>query len=139
MNHRGWVLFVDDEPDFTEIVKWQLEKRSFIVDTANSGESAVEKLLVKDVDVLVADVRMPGMNGIELITRVLEINPDIRCVVITGHGDIDTAIEAMRAGAVNYLKKPASVDELDMAITKAMEALCLIREARTKHIELVNN
>lgn len=136
---KGCILVVDDEPDFTQLVQWQLENRGYKVLTENCGKDALKTLAGHVVDVLIADIRMPGMNGIELVTQILAINPDIQCIVITGHGDVDTAIDAMRAGAVNYIKKPAGVDELDMAVIKALEKLHLIREARSKRIELEKN
>lgn len=136
---KGCVLVVDDETDFTHLVQWQLEKRGYRVLTDNCGRDALASLSNNDVDVLLADIRMPEMSGIELVTQTHAINPDIQCIVITGHGDVDTAIDAMRAGAVNYIKKPASVDELDMAIAKALEKLHLIRDARSQQIELEKN
>lgn len=139
MTAKGRVLFVDDEPDFTEIVQWQLEKRQYQIVTKNNGHSALKTLSETEFDVLVADIRMPGMSGIELISQALAIHPDLQCIVITGHGDIDTAIEAMRAGAVNYLRKPASIDELDVAIDKAMTTLRLIRVSRAQQEELERN
>lgn len=139
MTSRGRVLIVDDEPDFTEVVKWQLENLHYDVIAENTGEDAVRRLNETGFDVLIADVRMPGMDGIELIKRALTISPDIQCIVITGHGDVDTAIEAMRAGAVNYLRKPAGIEELDIAISKAMDTLRLIHETRAQQVELENN
>lgn len=133
---KGCILVVDDEPDFTHLLKWQLEKRGYHVFTDHSGKDALETLSRNKIDVLLADVRMPGMSGIELVSQALAIDPDIQCIVITGHGDVDTAIDAMRAGAMNFIKKPAGIDELDMAVTRAIEKLCLIREARSRQIEL---
>lgn len=130
------VLLVDDEPELTRLLKWQLEKRSHAVVTALSGEEALSILSGTRIDVLVADIRMPGMDGIELIKRGLGILPDLQCIVITGHGEIGTAVEAMRLGAVNYLRKPVGVDELDVAIGKGMEKIRLIREVADKQAEL---
>ena len=138
MSNSGKVLVVDDEPDFTEFLEWQLKKNNYRVMTANSGETGYNLIVSHIFDVLIADIRMPGMSGIELIEKALKRQPDLQCIVITGHGDIDTAIEAMRVGAVNYLRKPAGIDEIQIAIVKAMEKLRLIIENREKNIELQN-
>ncbi len=138
MSFNGKVLVVDDEPDFTEFLEWQLNKNNYRVMTANSGETGYNLIASHIFDVLIADIRMPGMSGIELIVKALKRQPDLQCIVITGHGDVETAIEAMRAGAVNYLRKPAGIDEILIAIVKAMEKLRLIIENREKNIELQN-
>ena len=129
---KGSVLIVDDEPDLVEFVRWQLEERSYRVGSALSGAEALKKISGAVVDVMVADIRMPGMDGIELIRRALEIQPDMQCIVMTGHGDMDTAVAAMRLGAINYLRKPVGIDELEVAIEKGMEKSDLIRALQEK-------
>ncbi len=138
MEHNGKVLVVDDEPDFTEFLEWQLRKTGYEIMVGNSGAEGLNLILAHVFDVLIADIRMPGMDGLELITRSLKRQPDLQCIVITGHGDVDTAIDAMRAGAVNYLRKPVGIDEIQIAIEKAMEKLKLIRENRDKQVQLEN-
>ncbi|WP_207680147.1 response regulator [Desulfonema magnum] len=140
MDSKGKILLVDDEPDFVEFVSWQLETLSYAVHTAPAGEKALDILSRTDIDILIADIRMPGMDGIELIRRAIERRPDLQCIVMTGHGGIDTAVEAMKLGAVNYLRKPVGVEELDVAIEKAMEKLGLILAVREKQerLEKVN-
>jgi YesN/AraC family two-component response regulator len=135
-SHKGRVLIVDDEPDFVESVDWQLTKRRYRVFTALSGEDALDLLRQERVDVLVADIRMPCMDGIELIRRAAGIDPDLQSIVLTGHGGVDTAIEAMRLGAINYLRKPVGVDELDMAVQKGIERRDLIRTVRERQERL---
>lgn len=136
MESKGKILLTDDEADFTEFVKWQLEMLSYSVETASCGSRALEILQNKENDVLLADIRMPGMDGIELIRKALVLQPDIQCIVLTGHGGIDTAVKAMRLGAGDYLRKPLGVDELEIAIRKAMEKLSLIRSVREKQDSL---
>jgi YesN/AraC family two-component response regulator len=135
-SHRGRILIVDDEPDFVESVDWQLTKRMYRVFTALSGEDALNLLRRERIDVLVVDIRMPGMDGIELIRRAAGIDPDLQSIVLTGHGGVDTAIEAMRIGAINYLRKPVGVDELDMAVQKGIERRDLIRTVRKRQEQL---
>lgn len=136
MDSKAKILMVDDEPDFTEFVKWQLEMLSYTVQTAACGEDGLEILRKDAADILLADIRMPGMDGIELIRNAIELQPDIQCIVMTGHGGIETAVEAMRLGAVNYLRKPVGVDELDIAVQKSLEKLALIRAVREKQVRL---
>lgn len=130
------LLLADDEPDFTEFVKWQLAQLDYQVLTADSGEAALAILKKTPADILIADIRMPGMDGIELIRRAVALRPDIQSIVITGHGGIDTAVEAMRLGAINYLRKPVGVEEIEVAVQKGMEKLALIRQVREKQARL---
>ncbi len=133
---RGTVLVVDDEPDLLDTLGWQLETIGYTVDTAGSGEGGLAALADIDADVLVADIRMPGIDGIELIQRALGIRPELQCIVLTGHGDIDTAVAAMRAGAINYLRKPVGVDELDVAILRGVEKRRLIQSVHREQARL---
>ncbi len=133
---RGKLLIVDDEPDFLESLEWQLTKRGYRVFRALSGDAALDILRREGVDILVADIRMPGMDGIELIRRAAALDPDLQSIVITGHGGVDTAIEAMRLGAINYLRKPVGVEELDVSIQKGIEKRDLIFAVRERQERL---
>jgi len=136
MSEKGNILLADDEPELIKYLKWQLEARSYMVRAAQCGEDALNMLQEHKADVLIADIRMPGMDGIELMQKAMGHRPDLQCIVITGHGDVETAIEAMRLGAINYLRKPVGVDELDVAIEKGMERLRLIQEVSEKQEKL---
>ncbi len=127
---------MDDEADFLELAKWRLELGGFTVEVALSGEKGMEILKKEEIQVLITDIRMPGMDGIELMRKALFLRPDLQCIVITGHGGIDTAVEAMRLGAINYLRKPVGADELEVAISKGMEKLHLILSNRDKQERL---
>ncbi|MCP4686845.1 MAG: response regulator [Desulfobacterales bacterium] len=136
MDARGNLLIVDDEADFLELAKWRLELVGFVVNVALSGDKAMEILKKEEIHVLITDIRMPGMDGIELIRKALFLRPDLQCIVITGHGGIDTAVEAMRLGAINYLRKPVGADELEVAISKGVEKRALILANRDKQERL---
>lgn len=130
------VLVVDDEPDFLEFVQWQLETLGYETRSAETGEAALAILSEFPADAILADLRMPGMDGIELIRRIAGLRPDAQCIVVTGHGGVESAVAAMRLGAVNYLRKPVGVEELDVAIQKALEKLGLVRAVRERQSAL---
>ena len=135
---KGDVLLVDDEVELTEELKWQLAGRTYHVTTAESGKKALEILSQRPMDVMIVDIRMPGMNGIEVMEQARNIRPDIQCIVATGYADIETAAAAMRLGAVNFLCKPrdVTVNVMDAAIQEAMSKLALIRAVREKEKKL---
>lgn len=133
---KGRVLVVDDEPDFLEFVHWQLEMLGYETRTVQSGEAAVAAMEEFPADVVLADLRMPGMDGIELIRRLSLQHSDVQCIVVTGHGGVESAVAAMRLGAVNYLRKPVGVEELDVAIQKALEKVGLMRKVRERQTAL---
>ncbi len=133
---KGKLLLVDDEAELLKFLKWRLEERAYTVRTALTGEDALNGLLEEEADVLVADLKMPGMDGVELMQQALSAHPDLQSIVLTGHGDIESAIEAMRLGAINYLRKPVGVDELEVAIEKGLDKIRLIREVRDGRAEI---
>ncbi len=130
LEFKGTILLVDDEAELIQELKWQLEVRGYVVYTAESGDKALDIIKDKELDVMLVDIRMPGMNGIELMRQAIRIQPYLQCVVITGYADIDTAVEAMRIGAVNFLCKPKQVvvSVLDVSIREAIQKLELIRK-----------
>lgn len=125
------ILIVDDEPDMIFFLKNLLAQREgFLVSTAASGNEAMAVLCRTTIDILISDVRMPGMDGIELVKQATALVPDLQCIVLTGHGDIENAIEAMRAGAINYLQKPINFEELLLAIKIGAEKRELLQANR---------
>src|SRR5262249_48168409 len=122
------VLFVDDEPDIIEtfVLNYQNE---FTVFTALGGAEAIAVLERERVDVLVADQRMPGMPGIDVIRRALELRPGIVPIILTGYTDLEVLIDALNLGRVHgYLSKPWDSRELRLAITRAIESCHLAAE-----------
>lgn len=131
------ILVVDDEPAIISVLHRLLgQKKEFNVDTALNSSEAMEVLDRTSIDIMISDIRMPEMSGIELIKQSLSLDPELQCIVLTGHADIDTAIEAMRAGAINYLKKPFNFEELFIAINLAVEKKQLLKENRQYQQEL---
>jgi DNA-binding NtrC family response regulator len=106
------VLVVDDEEQFVVAFAKRLGARGFAVDTAGSGEKALEVMRQRRFDAIVLDLAMPGMNGIETLKHMLGIDPDVQVLLLTGHGSVHAATEAMKAGAADFLEKPADFAEL---------------------------
>jgi YesN/AraC family two-component response regulator len=138
MTTKRNILLVDDETELVKELKWQLEDCSYHVYTASNGEEALAILESADIEVMLVDIRMPGMNGIEVIQCAIKIIPDLQCIVVTGYADIDTAVTAMRIGAVNFLCKPKEIliSVLDAAIREALKKLDLIRIVAEQQKEL---
>lgn len=106
------VMLVDDEKDFLETLCKRLTKRKLDVTSANSGREAIAKIQEFPVDVVVLDVRMPGMNGIETLKEIKRIKPSVEVIMLTAHADVQVAIEGMELGAFDYLMKPMEIDDL---------------------------
>jgi len=121
------VLLVDDEKSFVDVLQKRLNARGLKVDTSNSGEDAISKAQSQTFDVIVLDLAMPGMDGVETLKRLRKNDPDLQIILLTGHGSIEKAVEATKLGAMDFLQKPAKLPEL----------LELIREAGARKAVLV--
>jgi DNA-binding NtrC family response regulator len=106
------VLLVDDEPEFLETLVKRLRKRKLNATGARSGEEALEVMRSEPVDVVVLDVKMPGMDGIETLRELKKIKPLVEVIMLTGHANMEVAITGMELGAFDYLMKPMDIDEL---------------------------
>lgn len=124
------VMVVDDELIVRESLKGWLEKFGYAVETAEDAREALEKLDTEGYDLLFVDIKMPGMDGIELLKRVKEDQPDVIVVMITAHGSIESAIDAMKAGASDYLMKPFDPEDLELLVEKLAQAKRLVDEHR---------
>jgi DNA-binding NtrC family response regulator len=131
---RAKVLVVDDEPESLRAVARILGARGFDVDTAASGAQALERIAVDDIDVVLVDLVMPGMSGIEVLRRAKAASERIEVVLMTAFADVDTAVAAVKAGAYDFLTKPfTSSDTVALAVAKAAERGRLL--TRTKKLE----
>ncbi|MGA8831646.1 MAG: response regulator [Desulfomonilaceae bacterium] len=106
------VLLVDDETDFVVPLSKRLRKRNLEVNSASSGQEALDYLSQSPCDVVVLDVKMPDMNGIETLRRIKEVAPLVEVIMLTGHANVEVAIEGMELGAFDYLMKPVEIDDL---------------------------
>ncbi len=125
----GRILIVDDEANARTALANLLAEDGYATETAADGFKALPKLDEQHPDVLLTDLRMPGMDGLQLIQRARERDPDIEVIVMTAHGAVDTAVAAMQLGAASYLTKPIDISELTIVIQRAVERRRLRREA----------
>ena len=129
-NVTGTILVVDDDDDSAWLLRDILRDRGFHADAVASGYAALEHLRTTPADVVVTDVLMPGMTGIELCQQLRERHPELLPIVLTCQTGIETAIAAIRGGAYDYLTKPVKVEALEIAVSRAIEHLLLRREVR---------
>jgi DNA-binding NtrC family response regulator len=115
------VLLVDDEAEFLTPLVNRLKKRKFNILTAGTGEEALAVIDNAQIDVVVLDVRMPGMDGIQTLREIKKRNPLIEAIMLTGHASIEVAIQGMELGAFDYLMKPMNFDELFFKLQDAYE------------------
>jgi DNA-binding NtrC family response regulator len=125
---NGTILIVDDDDDTAVLLRDSLRKRGYDVDAVNSAQQCLERLRTDPADVVVTDVQMSGMSGIDLCVELRQRYPDLLPLVLTGQGGLDTAIAAIRAGAYDFITKPVKVDALAIAVQRAVEHLSLQRE-----------
>jgi DNA-binding NtrC family response regulator len=129
MKNTATVLVVDDDAAFRLILSGELERLGYQVVAVATGESALKEVIRLNPDVVLLDLRLPGLNGLEVMKRIREINPASEVIMLTGHGSIDTAIESIRIGAFDYVVKPCPLDELQIRIQRALERRSLTQRA----------
>ncbi|MDD3744017.1 MAG: sigma-54 dependent transcriptional regulator [Lentimicrobiaceae bacterium] len=122
------VLILDDETDFTSELKEFLELRDFDVYTASTPGEGFESLRRRPYDLMILDIRLPGMSGLDILKQVRKLYPGMEVIIISGHGDMDTVIQAMRDGAIDYLRKPFRHIDIQLSIERTEKYLKLYRE-----------
>ncbi|MFO7898510.1 MAG: response regulator [Planctomycetota bacterium] len=115
------VLIVDDEKNIRLTLSQAVEAMGLDSDTAVNGEEALAKLEEGDFGLMILDLKMPGMSGIDVLHKVREKRPDIKVIIITAHGTVDTAVEAMKLGAIDFIEKPFTPDEIRNLIKKTLD------------------
>jgi two-component system, OmpR family, response regulator len=115
------VLVVDDEPDFLETIVKRLKRRSISASGVDSGKKALEVIEQESFDVVVLDVLMPGMDGIETLRVMKKKKPFMEVIILTGHASVESGLQGMQLGAFDYVMKPADLDELIEKIRQAAE------------------
>ena len=136
MSEPMTVLFVDDEPDFLQTLLKRMRKRDVNASGVGSGEEALVHLAQFPADVVVLDVRMPGMGGIETLRAIKKKTPLTEVVMLTGHASLEVAREGMENGAFDYLMKPVDIDDLLYKIQDAFHKKT-IQEAKIKTLNMM--
>ncbi len=113
------VLLIDDEAEFLEPIAARLARRGVVCTTAQSGEAGLAALAAHPFDCVVADLRMPGLDGLQVLARIRQDHPGVPVVLLTGHGSVELGIRGMDLGAFDYLLKPVELDELLDTIRRA--------------------
>jgi DNA-binding response OmpR family regulator len=115
------VLIVEDERYIRVTLAFALEKLNVALDTAADGEEALQKLAARPYTVMLLDLRMPGIDGMEVLRRVPEIRPGLKVIIITAYGSVEAAVEAMKLGAVDFLQKPFDPDEVRELVSSLLK------------------
>jgi len=126
------ILLVDDEVEFTHILSQRMEARGVDVESAASGPEALQKVERSAYDAIILDLAMPGMDGIETLGRLLQRNPDLQVILLTGRATVQKGVEAIKLGAVDFLEKPAEIDKLLEKIHQAQTTRMLLVEERAE-------
>lgn len=124
------ILVVDDEESIRRLAEKEIGNAGRTVQTAGTAREAFELVQAHPFDVILLDIRLPDGDGLELLARFREAIPDIEVILITGHGEVDSAVEAMKTGAYDYITKPFALDRIELVIEKAYQRVCLQRENR---------
>jgi DNA-binding NtrC family response regulator len=128
------ILIVDDEQDMLDLLKRSLEPDlNCRVEPAPSGEAALKRLTGESFDLVLADIKMPGMDGLELLEIIKRKNPEQTVVMMTAFGQIETAVAAMKSGAYDFITKPFEHDALLLRLEKALERSALLKENQRLH------
>jgi DNA-binding NtrC family response regulator len=129
MSSNPTILLVDDDATFRRVLADELSERDFEVVVAGSGAEALQEAKRHEPKVVLLDLQLPDMNGLDVLRAIRETSPFSEIIMLTGHGSIDTAIEAMRIGAFDYVPKPCPLDELEVRIHRALERNSLRQRA----------
>lgn len=128
------VLLVDDEKEFLETLVKRLKKRKLLTIGVESAAEALRVLQERPIDVVVMDVKMPGMDGIEALRQIKKISPLVEVIMLTGHANMEVAIQGMELGAFDYLMKPMDIDELLYKLQDAFQKKSL-QEEKIRQVE----
>ena len=133
------ILIIDDDLDYAASLKLILENANYQPLLAHSEEEALESIRKNAVDLALIDIRLGQDNGIDLLFKLKKIQPNILCVMITGFGTMETAIQALKYGAYDYLRKPVNPEELIVSLNRGFEKIRLIKERQAREVRVKGN
>jgi DNA-binding NtrC family response regulator len=122
------ILIIDDSPEILSLFSEFLKGEGYEVDTCLEGNSGISMVEKNDYDLIITDLKMPGIDGMEVLKNVLRQSPDSICIILTGHGTVKAAVEAIKLGAFDFLTKPVKVDEILVTLKRALQYRNLKRE-----------
>ncbi|MFZ1202350.1 MAG: response regulator, partial [Desulfobacterales bacterium] len=129
--HNWPILLVDDEEDIREVLSLSMTDMGYAVHTAENGERAIDIFRQNDPPIVMTDIKMPGMDGIELLQKIKRLNPETEVVMITGHGDMDLAIKSLKFEATDFITKPINVEALEIALKRVRDKIVMKRQLET--------
>lgn len=124
------ILIIDDEKSIRKTLSEILSYEGYKIDEAGDGEEGLKKFTDKEYDVVLCDIKMPKMDGIEFLDKAKEVNPDVPVIMISGHGNVDTAVEAVKKGAYDYISKPPDLNRLLITLRNALDKQSLVTETK---------
>jgi len=127
------ILLVDDETDLREVLDISLSDAGYRVFTAENGTQALDILKDNDIPVVITDIKMPGIDGIDLLRKIKSKNPETEVIMLTGHGDLDLAIKSLKHEATDFITKPINDDALEMALERAFEKIQMRQKLKEYH------
>ena len=134
MNER--ILVIDDEGKMRRVLEMSLSEQGYKIYLAENGEEGIKVLQEKDVDLVITDMKMPGIDGLKVLERAKELDPDCPVILMTAYGTVETAVKAMKEGAYDYILKPFELEEMNVLVEKALRLTRVIRENRVLKEEL---
>jgi DNA-binding NtrC family response regulator len=126
------VLLVDDEKDFVEALAERMENRGMNVTSTTSAKDAIKKVEKESYDAIVLDLQMPEMDGLEALSEIKKIKPEMQIILLTGHATVEKGIEAMKLGAMDLIEKPADLQTIAEKIKKAQAKKMILVEKKTE-------
>ncbi|MBX7244726.1 MAG: sigma-54 dependent transcriptional regulator, partial [Candidatus Sumerlaeaceae bacterium] len=130
MTAKRTILIADDEKNTREGLRWALERKNLDILLAADGEDALRQIRMTPVDLLITDLKMPKLDGLGVLARVMEESPTTSVVILTGHGTVESAVDAMKRGAYDYLIKPINIDELNLMVDRILSNRAMADENR---------
>src|ERR1700755_1054143 len=124
------ILIIDDEKAIRKTLSEILSFEGYKIDEASDGEEGLKKFREKNYDVVLCDIKMPKLDGIEFLQKAGEVNGDVPIIMISGHGNIETAVEAVKKGAYDYISKPPDLNRMLITLRNALDKQTLVTETR---------
>ena len=124
------ILIIDDEKAIRNVLKDILSNEGYLVEEANDGEEGLKKFKAGNFDTVLCDIKMPKLDGIEFLQKAKEIFPEIPIIIISGHGNIETAVDAVKKGAFDYIAKPPDLNRLLITLRNALDRTLLVQETK---------